>query len=99
LAWAGAEKKFEQALELNPNLATAHLWYGCYLSARQKHDAGLVFLDLKRSQTLQLIGRPEILWELDDPQQESGGTRRYWDFHIERWRQLDIPRTLGMGFS
>ena len=56
--------------------------------------AGLLFLDFERSQTLQLIGRPEVLWELDDPQHETGGTRRYWDFHIERWLQLDIPHTL-----
>ena len=41
LDWAGAEKEFEQALELNPNLAIAHLWYGCYLSAREKHDAAI----------------------------------------------------------
>ncbi len=60
--------------------------------------AGLVFLDFERSQTLQLIGRPEILWELDDPQQETGGTKRYWDFHIERWLQLDIPHTMEWDF-
>ena len=60
--------------------------------------AGLVFLDFERSQTLQLIGRPEILWDLDDPQQETGGTKRYWDFHIERWRQLDIPHKLEWDF-
>ena len=60
--------------------------------------AGLVFLDFERSQTLQLIGRPEILWELDDPQQETGGTKRYWDFHIERWLQLDIPHVFEWDF-
>ncbi len=60
--------------------------------------AGLVFLDFERSQTLQLIGRPEILWELDDPQQETGGTKRYWDFHIEGWLQLDLPHTLEWDF-
>ena len=60
--------------------------------------AGLVFLDFERSQTLQLIGRPEILWELDDPQQETGGTKRYWDFHIEHWLQLDLPHTIEWDF-
>ena len=52
-----------------------------------------MFLDFERSQTLQLIGRPEILWELDDPQHATGGTTRYWDFHIERWLQLANPYT------
>ncbi|HET8670969.1 MAG TPA: tetratricopeptide repeat protein, partial [Candidatus Saccharimonadales bacterium] len=31
--WAGAEKEFHQALELNPNYATAHQWYANYLLA------------------------------------------------------------------
>jgi serine/threonine protein kinase/tetratricopeptide (TPR) repeat protein len=30
--WAEAEKEFRRAIELNPNSATAHLWYGDYLS-------------------------------------------------------------------
>ena len=30
--WAGAERGFKRALELNPNYATAHQWYGEYLN-------------------------------------------------------------------
>ena len=26
-----------------------------------------------------------IRWELDQPNDRSGGTRRYWDFTMERW--------------
>lgn len=56
--------------------------------------AGLVFLDFERSRTLQLIGRPEILWDLDDPMNETGGTRRYWELEIERWLELDLLQEL-----
>ncbi|HLK51702.1 MAG TPA: protein kinase [Bryobacteraceae bacterium] len=36
--WAGAEKEFKRALELNPGYATAHLWYGEYLDALGRFD-------------------------------------------------------------
>ena len=40
--------------------------------------AGLVLLDFERSRELQLIGRAEIQWDLDDPANETGGTGRFW---------------------
>jgi TolB-like protein/Tfp pilus assembly protein PilF len=36
--WEGAEKEFRRALELNPNYATAHQWYGLSLIARSRFD-------------------------------------------------------------
>ncbi len=60
--------------------------------------AGLVFLDFERTRTLQLIGRPEIRWDLDDPTNETGGTRRYWDLEIERWFETDLPHQLRWEF-
>ncbi len=60
--------------------------------------AGLVFIDFAASRTLQLIGRPEIQWELDDPTDASGGTKRFWDFEIERWLETDLPRKLQWEF-
>jgi serine/threonine-protein kinase len=36
--WAGAEREFKRALELNPGYATAHLWYGQYLTALGRFD-------------------------------------------------------------
>jgi eukaryotic-like serine/threonine-protein kinase len=30
--WAGAEKEFQHAIELNPNSAAAHHWYGAFLA-------------------------------------------------------------------
>lgn len=36
--WAGAEKEFKRALELDPNYATAHQWYGEFLVAMGRFD-------------------------------------------------------------
>lgn len=53
--------------------------------------AGLIFIDFERGRLLQLTGRPEILWEQDDPQGETGGTRRYWLFEITAWQESTLP--------
>ncbi len=39
--WPGAEREFKRALELSPDYATAHQWYGEYLSACGRHDEAL----------------------------------------------------------
>ncbi len=39
--WVGAEQSFERAIQLNPNYATARQWYGVYLIARGRFDAGI----------------------------------------------------------
>lgn len=36
--WAGAERELSRAIERNPNYATAHHWYGVYLSLRGRLD-------------------------------------------------------------
>ena len=35
--WAGAEKEFKRAIELNPRYAVAHQWYGGYFEATGRH--------------------------------------------------------------
>ena len=50
--------------------------------------AGLVFIDFDRSRTLQLIGRANILWDLEDEHRSE--TKRYWDFKIEQWLETDL---------
>ena len=47
--------------------------------------AGLMFVDFESNRTLQLTGRAEILYDMEGGEQETGGTNRYWDFHIDRW--------------
>jgi len=36
--WASAESEFKKAIKLNPGYATAHNWFGCYLTAMGRYD-------------------------------------------------------------
>ena len=36
--WAGAETEYRRAIELNPNLPQAHLWYGLFLNSMRRWD-------------------------------------------------------------
>ena len=38
--WRGAEKHYKRALELNPNDAMTHFWYGEYLQAMARNEEG-----------------------------------------------------------
>ena len=60
--------------------------------------AGLVFIDFERHRTLQLIGRPQILWDLDVPDHQTGGTKRYWELHVDRWLETDSAHALQWSF-
>ena len=59
-------------------------------------DAGLVFIDFDRSRTLQLVGKANILWDLEDEHRSE--TKRYWDFKIEQWFETDLPIKLNCEF-
>lgn len=48
--WSLAEKEFQRAIELNPNYATAHHWYGFNLFYRGKFDESLK--ELKQAQRI-----------------------------------------------
>ena len=39
--WPGAEAEFKKAIQLNPGYATAHQWYGVYLSEMGRHDESI----------------------------------------------------------
>ena len=39
--WQGAENEYRRAIELNPNYATAHHWYGAQLFVQGKVDQGI----------------------------------------------------------
>ncbi len=39
--WAGAEREFQRAIQLNPRYAVAHQWYGGYLVAMGRHDESI----------------------------------------------------------
>ena len=48
--WAGAEKEFRQAFDLNPDYATAHEWYALYLAIIGRFDEALA--EVRRAQEL-----------------------------------------------
>ena len=56
--------------------------------------AGVIFLDFESHRTLQLTGRPEILYDVDGTETETGGTKRHWQFHIERWVEIGQAQQL-----
>jgi serine/threonine protein kinase/Tfp pilus assembly protein PilF len=63
--WSGAEKEFRSAIDLNPNLATAHHWYGHYLANMGRFEQGL--RETKKAQELDplsLIINTTIGWQL-----------------------------------
>ena len=55
--WDGAETEFKRAIELNPNYATTHHWYGYFLGIQGRLDQGLE--EVKIAQTLDPLS-PEI---------------------------------------
>jgi TolB-like protein/DNA-binding winged helix-turn-helix (wHTH) protein/cytochrome c-type biogenesis protein CcmH/NrfG len=48
--WAKAEQEFRRAIELDPNYATAHQWYGEFLASLGRFDEGI--RTIKRAQEL-----------------------------------------------
>lgn len=52
---AGAEREFRRAIELNPNYATAHQWYGNLLTALKRFDEAHV--ELGRAEELDPLDR------------------------------------------
>lgn len=56
--------------------------------------AGLVFVNFENNRVLQLTGRVEVLWDQEDPSDETGSTRRYWDLTVEHWVETPLPRQL-----
>lgn len=53
--------------------------------------AGLVFIDFSTNRVLQITGKPTILWDQDEVNEETGGTKRFWQFSVTEWRENNIP--------
>ena len=63
--WKGAEQEFKRAIELNPNSATAHHWYGDYLANMGRSEEGL--RETRKAQELDplsLIINTSLGWQL-----------------------------------
>jgi len=48
--WATAEREFRRALDLNPNLALAHVWYANYLASTKRLDRAVA--EVQRAEQL-----------------------------------------------
>ncbi len=58
--WAGAEAEFWTALELDPQYANAHHWYGDYLSIKRRPDEALA--EASRAQELDPLNLMISTW-------------------------------------
>lgn len=56
--------------------------------------AGLCIPDFANGQLLQLTGRASLQWDQPDPDNQTGGTGRYWEFQVEEWILRDTPQQL-----
>jgi hypothetical protein len=56
--------------------------------------AGLVFVDYQNRKILQLTGKASLCWDQLDPDGETGGTNRFWEFQTESWRDSEIPASI-----
>ncbi|HEX5425768.1 MAG TPA: protein kinase [Candidatus Acidoferrales bacterium] len=82
--WSGAEKEFQRAIELNPNLASAHHWYGSFLAKVGRNDDALS--EITKAQKLEPLS-PII------------NTTLAWEFYVSRQpdRAIDqLRKTLDM---
>ncbi len=63
--WKGAEESFKRALDLNPNYATAHHWYGEYLTFTGKTEEAVA--EMRRAldiDPLSVIINSDLAWIL-----------------------------------
>lgn len=61
--------------------------------------AGLCIPDFANSALLQLTGKAEVLWNVSDPTNQTGGTGRFWKFEIQNWTLRSTPRSLEWAFD
>ena len=58
--WAGAEREFKKAIELNPNYPQAHFWYAVYLAVIVRREEALT--EIRRAQDLDPLSLPINAW-------------------------------------
>jgi serine/threonine protein kinase/Tfp pilus assembly protein PilF len=75
--WNGAEREFKRAIELNPNSATAHLWYGDFLANSGHLEEGM--REMKRAQEL-------------DPMSLIINTMLGWQYYLSRQYDLAVDQ-------
>jgi TolB-like protein/DNA-binding winged helix-turn-helix (wHTH) protein len=76
--WAGAEREFKRAIELNPSYTPAHVWYAHFLAAMGRSDESLA--EVKRSLELD----PFSIFTLDFSD---------WTYYLDRHYDLALEQT------
>jgi uncharacterized protein len=61
-------------------------------------QAGLAFVDYEDGKVLQLTGTASLYWDQPDPNGETGGTNRFWQFRPDCWHESDIPKNVHQRF-
>src|SRR6185295_8011880 len=57
--WSGAEAQFKRAIELNPNYANVHQWYGLLLTTLGRTDEALV--EMQKAHEIDPLSRPILV--------------------------------------
>jgi DNA-binding winged helix-turn-helix (wHTH) protein/TolB-like protein/tetratricopeptide (TPR) repeat protein len=89
-AWAESERLYRRAIELNPNYATAHAWYGEYLAYMGRFDEGLA--ELRRAQELDPLSK--II--ASDVAKSLNLARRYDEAFIQANKVLEVDPAYSM---
>ncbi len=61
-------------------------------------QAGLCIPDFANNRLLHLSGTPTLHWDMPDPDGQTGGTLRFWDFQVAQCLLRDIPTPLDWEF-
>ena len=63
------------------------------------HRASVLFLDFDGGGLLQMTGTVDVHFdEAEDRRHPTGGSGRYWDFHVAHWLELPITTSLAWEF-
>lgn len=60
--------------------------------------AGLVFIDFENSKLVQMTGKAKVLWDQQDDINQTGGTKRYWQFDLTNWQETTLPKEIHWSF-
>ena len=61
--------------------------------------AGVTAMDFAGGRALQMTGNVELQWNETDELGLTGGTGRFWTFHVDRWRVLPLPSAARWDFQ
>ena len=62
-------------------------------------NTGLLFVDFENGKTLQLVGKAKVLLnESEETNEETLGTKRFWTFEVETWKESDNLQNLEWKF-